>query len=44
VAASSDVVVCIIAHRYNYEPEGGRGSITPARSRAARRAGKPVYA
>lgn len=44
LAASSDLVVCIVAHRYGYEPEPGRGSITRREVEAARRAGKPVYA
>jgi tetratricopeptide (TPR) repeat protein len=44
LAASSDLVVSIVAHRYGYEPEAGRGSITRREVEAARRAGKPVYA
>lgn len=44
LAASADVVVCVVAHRYGYEPEPGKGSITRREVEAARRAGKPVYA
>src|SRR5262250_962216 len=44
LAASADLVVCIVAHRYGYEPDAGRGSITRREVEAARRAGKPVYA
>src|SRR5262245_42802198 len=44
LAASSDVVVCIVAHRYGYEPDAGLGSITRREVEAARRAGKPVFA
>jgi hypothetical protein len=44
LAASSDLVVCILAHRYGYEPDAGHGSITRREVEAAKRAGKPVYA
>jgi tetratricopeptide (TPR) repeat protein len=44
LAAEADCVVCIVAHRYGYEPEPGRGSITRREVEAARGAGKPVYA
>src|ERR1043165_4189682 len=41
-AAESDVVVCIVAHRYGFVPEKGRGSITRREVEAARAAGKDV--
>ena len=44
LAASCDLLVCIVAHRYGFEPEPGRGSITRREVVAARAAGKPVYA
>ena len=44
LAAESDAVVCIVAHRYGHEPEPGKGSITRREVEAAKRAGKPVYA
>ena len=44
LAASCDLVVCIVAHRYGYEPDKGRGSITRREVEAAQRADKPVYA
>lgn len=44
LAASSDLVVCLVGHRYGYEPDKGRGSITRREVEAARRAGKSVYA
>ena len=44
LAASCDLLVCIVAHRYGFEPEPGRGSITRREVAAARAAGKPVYA
>ncbi len=44
LAASCDALVCIVAHRYGFEPEPGRGSITRREVEAARAAGKPVYA
>ena len=44
LAASCDLLVCIVAHRHGCEPEPGRGSITRREVAAARAAGKPVYA
>lgn len=44
LAADCDVLVCIVAHRYGFEPEPGRGSMTRREVDAARAAGKPVYA
>jgi hypothetical protein len=41
-ARESDVVVCILAHRYRFVPEKGRGSITRREVEAARTAGKDV--
>jgi tetratricopeptide (TPR) repeat protein len=41
-ARESDLVICIVAHRYGYEPEKGRGSITRREVEAAHRAGKQV--
>jgi tetratricopeptide (TPR) repeat protein len=41
-ARESDVVVCILAHRYGFVPEKGRGSITRREVEAARKAGKDV--
>jgi len=41
-ARESDVVVCIVAHRYGFVPEKGRGSITRREVEAARAAGKEV--
>ena len=41
-ARESDVVVCIVAHRYGFEPEKGRGSITRREVEAAKAAGKDV--
>ena len=41
-ARESDVVVCILAHRYGFVPEKGRGSITRREVEAARAAGKDV--
>jgi hypothetical protein len=43
-AAEADAVVCIVAHRYGYEPDAGKGSITRREVEAAHQAGKPVYA
>jgi len=43
-ARESDVVVCIVAHRYGFVPEKGRGSITRREVEAARAAGKDVLA
>lgn len=42
LARESDVVVCIVAHRYGYVPEKGRGSITRREVEAAHKAGKDV--
>ncbi len=44
LAASCDLLVCIVAHRHGFEPEAGRGSITRREVEAARAAGRPVYA
>src|SRR4029453_18171555 len=41
-ARESDVVVCIVAHRYGFGPEKGRGSITRREVEAAKAAGKDV--
>jgi uncharacterized protein DUF4062 len=41
-ARESDVVVCIVAHRYGFVPEKGRGSITRREVEAAKGAGKDV--
>jgi hypothetical protein len=43
LARESDVVVCIIAHRYGFVPEKGRGSITRREVEAAKAAGKDVF-
>lgn len=42
LARESDVLVCIVAHRYGFEPEKGKGSITRREVEAARAAGKAV--
>lgn len=42
LARESDVVVCIVAHRYGYVPEKGRGSITRREVEAAHNTGKVV--
>lgn len=42
LAADCDVLICVVAHRYGYEPEPGKGSITRREVEAAQRAGKPV--
>jgi tetratricopeptide (TPR) repeat protein len=42
LASESDVVVCIVAHRYGFVPERGRGSITQREVKAAKAAGKDV--
>lgn len=42
LARESDVVVCIIAHRYGFIPDKGRGSITRREIEAAHKAGKDV--
>ncbi len=41
-AAECDLVVCIVAHRYGFVPEEGRGSITRREVEAAKAAGKDV--
>src|SRR3954447_9893332 len=41
-AAASDVLVCIVAHRYGFVPEPGRGSITRREVEAAQAAGREV--
>lgn len=43
-ARASDVVVCIVAHRYGFVPEKGKGSITRREVEAAKAAGKEVLA
>lgn len=42
LARESDVVVCIVAHRYGFVAEKGRGSITQREVEAAKAAGKDV--
>lgn len=42
LARASDVVVCIVAHRYGFVPDKGRGSITRREVEAAKKAGKDV--
>ena len=41
-ARESDVVVCIVAHRYGFVPDKGLGSITRREVEAARAAGREV--
>jgi len=41
-ARECDVVVCIVAHRYGFVPDKGRGSITRREVEAARAAGRDV--
>src|SRR6185295_4275338 len=41
-AAECDVVVCIVAHRYGFVPDKGRGSITRREVEAAKAAGRHV--
>ena len=41
-ARESDVVVCIVAHRYGFVPEKGKGSITRREVEAAKAAGREV--
>lgn len=41
-ARECDVLLCIVAHRYGYVPEKGRGSITRREVESARSAGKHV--
>lgn len=43
-ARESDLVVCIVAHRYGFVPEKGRGSITRREVEAAKAARKDVLA
>ncbi len=43
-ARECDVVVCIVAHRYGFVPEPGKGSITRREVEAAHAAGKHVLA
>jgi len=42
LARDSDVVVCVVAHRYGFVPEKGLGSITRREVEAAHKAGKDV--
>jgi len=42
LAQESDVVVCIVAHRYGFVPDKGKGSITRREVEAAHKAGKDV--
>jgi hypothetical protein len=42
LARESDVVVCIVAHRYGFVPEKGEGSITRREVEAAQAAGREV--
>src|SRR6185369_814956 len=44
LARESDVVVCIVAHRYGFVPEKGKGSVTEREVKAAHRADKDVLA
>ena len=44
LAASCDLVVCIVAHRYGFEPDRGQGSITRREVEAARRTRTPIFA
>src|SRR3954451_2636892 len=41
-ARESDVLICIVAHRYGFVPEKGRGSITRREVEAAKVAGRDV--
>lgn len=41
-ARESDVVICIVAHRYGFVPEKGKGSITRREVEAAKGAGRDV--
>jgi tetratricopeptide (TPR) repeat protein len=41
-ARESDVMVCVVAHRYGFVPEKGKGSITRREVEAAKGAGKDV--
>jgi tetratricopeptide (TPR) repeat protein len=42
LAREGDVVVCIVAHRYGFVPQNGKGSITQREIEAAKAAGKDV--
>jgi hypothetical protein len=42
LARESDIVVCIVAHRYGFVPEKGKGSITRREVEAALAAGRKV--
>jgi tetratricopeptide (TPR) repeat protein len=42
LARESDVVICVVAHRYGFIPEKGRGSITQREVEAAHKAGRDV--
>ena len=44
LARECDVLICIVAHRYGFEPEKGRGSIMRREVEAAKAAGKDVLA
>src|ERR1044071_5091719 len=41
-ASECDVVVCIVAHRYGFVPEKGKGSIPRREVEAAKKAGRDV--
>jgi tetratricopeptide (TPR) repeat protein len=43
-ARESDVVVCIVAHRFGFVPQKGRGSITQREVEAAKETGRHVLA
>ena len=44
LARESDLVICIVAHRYGFVPEKERGGITQREVEAAKAAGKDVLA
>jgi hypothetical protein len=44
LARESDVIICIVAHRYGFVPQPSKGSITEREVRAAHTAGKAVLA
>jgi hypothetical protein len=44
IAKDCDVTVCVVAHRYGFVPEKGRGSITRREVEAAKAAGKDILA
>lgn len=44
LAASCDVLICIVGRRYGFEPESGRGSITRREVEAAKAAQVPILA